>query len=378
MYGSKDFMKSGSANINNDRKEEEKNDDNTTSTESALAQLDKATIVKGKEKNTVRLRRKIKTTAIACAEEGFVEWKGTTHKGGRYEVTTASASQGQSKDHSLHDTLEPPPLPQFGSTRTTYTYLYGHDIKLERIKDSKGRTLLHRVAQNAGTLLTPPANLVNLLNFGLPPLRENNKEYYDHLTAHQLLYLLCDGDMVDNGSGNTGLTYEAMCFHDYSLWFLMIGQEPQDSPDSLVKLYEALKTKVKGWLEYDTNLAYARNKHGAVAMDVASKDIKAVMREVILWHGRYRIADMNKRPEHMSATCFVFRAVDDEEMGKPIALKLMKNKAQFRRELTTRVKGFDQQFVMGVLKTFPEVDSEGNLPPPCLSTFVYSFCTSPI
>ena len=395
MYGSKDFMKSDSEMLNNkkqrnenviisndNREGEAKTDDNTVSVETAstqgLAQGDqkgneKATTVKGKDqqdkdkdKNTFRLRRRIKTTAIACAEEGFVGWQGTIQKG---ELETAS--HGQGKDPALVETLEPPPLPPVGPTHTTYSYVYGHDIRLERLKDSKGRTLLHRVAKNAGTLPTPPGNLVNLLNFGVPPLRdENNKEYYDHLTAHQLLHLLCDGEgMVSRGgsgggsggnssSGNHGLTYEAMCFHDYSLWFVMIGQEPHDSPDSLVKLYEALKTKVKRWLEYDTNLAYARNKHGAIAMDVASKDIKAVMREVILWHGRYRIADMNKRPEHMSATCFVFKAVDDEDMGKPIALKLMKNKAQFKRELSTRVKGFDQQFVMGVLKTYPHVDSE--------------------
>ena len=52
-------------------------------------------------------------------------------------------------------------------------------------------------------------------------------------------------------------------------------------------------------------------------------------------------------------------AVDDKELGKPVrvALKLMKNKAQFRRELSARDKDFAQEYVMDVLKTYPEEGS---------------------
>ena len=41
-----------------------------------------------------------------------------------------------------------------------------------------------------------------------------------------------------------------------------------------------------------------------------------------------------------------------------VALKLMKNKAQFRRELSARDKDFAQEFVMDVLKTVSECLSD--------------------
>ena len=162
--------------------------------------------------------------------------------------------------------------------------------ELEKALDSNGRTLLHRAVSNGGR------NLINLLNFGLPPLRNTaNKEYYDFLDAADLLKLL----------GNDGLTFAALCFHDYSLWFTMIGQERPRHPPSLVALFDVLCAKVKAWVEYNADLAYAHNKHGSTAMEVASKDIKEVMQEVLLWHTRYRITE--QRPEHMSATCYVFK-----------------------------------------------------------------------
>ena len=128
--------------------------------------------------------------------------------------------------------------------------------ELEKALDSQGRTLLHRAVCNGGR------NLVNLLNFGLPPLRNTaNKEYYDLMDAPDLLKLLAD----------TRLTFAALCFHDYSLWFVMIGQERPRHPPSLVALYDTLCFKVKAWVEFSADLAYAHNKHGSTAMEVASK-----------------------------------------------------------------------------------------------------------
>ena len=44
------------------------------------------------------------------------------------------------------------------------------------------------------------------------------------------------------------------------------------------------------------------------------------MQSVLLWHGRYRITE--PRPEHISASCFIFKAVDeqtiDSETQQPI------------------------------------------------------------
>ena len=48
--------------------------------------------------------------------------------------------------------------------------------------------------------------------------------------------------------------------------------------------------------------------------------LKAIMQSVLLWHGRYRITE--PRPEHISATCFIFKAVDeqtiDSETQQPV------------------------------------------------------------
>ena len=85
--------------------------------------------------------------------------------------------------------------------------------------------------------------------------------------------------------------------------------------------------------------------------------MKAIIQSVLLWHGQYRITEL--QPEHISATCFVFKAVDEHtlesETGQPIkvALKLMRMKAQFLRELSARNKGFSHEYVMNVLQTYP-------------------------
>ena len=89
--------------------------------------------------------------------------------------------------------------------------------------------------------------------------------------------------------------------------------------------------------------------------------MKAAMQSVVLWHGRYRITD--PRPEHISATYFLFNAVDeqtiDSETGQPVkvALKLLRLKSHFQREISIRVKEFSPEYVMNVLQTYPEIGS---------------------
>ena len=81
------------------------------------------------------------------------------------------------------------------------------------------------------------------------------------------------------------------------------------------------------------------------------------MQAVLLWHGRYRLIESG--PEHMSTTCFVFKAVDetdiDKETNQPrkVALKLMRRKADFVRELNARRAGFNSQFVIDLYRSHP-------------------------
>ena len=68
---------------------------------------------------------------------------------------------------------------------------------------------------------------------------------------------------------------------------------------------------------------------------------------MLLWHGRYALTE--DRPEHRSATSFVYKAVDEgvkDEFGHPrrVALKLMRCKGQFMREVQSRKKLFSGAF----------------------------------
>ena len=62
-------------------------------------------------------------------------------------------------------------------------------------------------------------------------------------------------------------------------------------------------------------LALALDASGRKAVDVASRPMKGIVQSVLLWHGRYRITDL--RPEHASATCFVYKAVDEVYILRP-------------------------------------------------------------
>ena len=88
---------------------------------------------------------------------------------------------------------------------------------------------------------------------------------------------------------------------------------------------------MKEYVAAHPELARAQDTHGRTAISVASKSNKAAMQSVLLWHGRYALTE--DRPEHASATCFVYKAVDElrkDEFGHPIrvAIKLMRHKEQ--------------------------------------------------
>jgi hypothetical protein len=124
---------------------------------------------------------------------------------------------------------------------------------------------------------------------------------------------------------------------------------PGGTADSLGRrLFADLLERVKHVVTPD--LAYvARDKDGRTAMDVASKPVKHAIQEMLLWHGRYRVTD--PQPEHASATCFVFKAIDDRNKQVRVAAKLMRHKAQYEREFTARDKGFSAEYVMELMET---------------------------
>ena len=140
----------------------------------------------------------------------------------------------------------------------------------------------------------------------------------------------------------------------HALWFRMIQAGNEGN---------VFVTNVANFASAYPRLIEIKDKDGRSVMEVASKPIKEVLRLLILWHGRYQLTET--RPEHQSATCRVFKAVDTlilDERGQPspVALKLMAVKDQFNRELTARLKGqFDDEFVVTVRTSHPQLITTG-------------------
>ena len=73
--------------------------------------------------------------------------------------------------------------------------------------------------------------------------------------------------------------------------------------------------------------------------------------------GRFKIQDGHY--EHSSATCDVVFAVDVLLKQKPVALKIMRDKTQFEREIDSRdlLVGHND-FIVPLLQVFPDVSSK--------------------
>ena len=102
-------------------------------------------------------------------------------------------------------------------------------------------------------------------------------------------------------------------------------------------------------------LGTVKDVNGRVAVDVAATPMRKTMQAILNWHGQYRITD--RRPEHVSPSCYVFKAVDentiDPETSQPlkVALKLVRKKTPFMREMAARNKhSFSGDFVVATLQ----------------------------
>jgi ankyrin repeat protein len=96
--------------------------------------------------------------------------------------------------------------------------------------------------------------------------------------------------------------YDLLTANSNALWFYYIQEE--DLPGTIERVTEYV-------LEYP-NLADVLDDHGRSAVHMACPEAKQVILSTFLWHDRYRIIDA--RPEHTSATCFVFKALDELDL----------------------------------------------------------------
>jgi serine/threonine protein kinase len=141
-------------------------------------------------------------------------------------------------------------------------------------------------------------------------------------------------------------TIKALKANSYFLWFALI------QIDDIV----GIEQRVLNVIQEHLFLAHAIDQFGRVALDMATPANRDVINSVFLWFGRYRVTEL--RPEHQSATCFVFKASDDydrDEAGVPrqVALKLMRKKVHFMREINARNADFSKEFVIHILERYP-------------------------
>lgn len=99
------------------------------------------------------------------------------------------------------------------------------------------------------------------------------------------------------------------------------------------------------------------DEKGRQVVDLATPLYKSVLLEKSLFLGRYELKKGS--PEHVSDQCIVQMAVDHQQLSDPIvALKFMRNKSSFLREVNARRLGqLDVEFVVEVLETY---DSDSN------------------
>ena len=91
----------------------------------------------------------------------------------------------------------------------------------------------------------------------------------------------------------------------------------------------------------------------------AKSRLSKVVREMILFLKQYKI-NQKAPPAHKSKTCMVPLAEDYSDVEAIVlgALKFMRNKDQFERELEVR-KGLDERFVIDVIRSYDSTtDSE--------------------
>lgn len=138
------------------------------------------------------------------------------------------------------------------------------------------------------------------------------------------------------------LTLQLISFNNFDIWTQVV------QVDDVAGIEDIIRTLVTNHPE----LANARDAKGRLVVDIATPAIKFTINSVTLWFGKYRPAA--GKPEHTSATCFVFKAMDESgEEPRSVALKLMRVKAQFKRETEMRKYEFDGDYVMVASESFP-------------------------
>lgn len=112
--------------------------------------------------------------------------------------------------------------------------------------------------------------------------------------------------------------------------------------NGLVRLKDSIK-----------DICYVKDAVGKRAIDCARGDIRVQMMKMLIFYGRYEFDE--GVAAHQSATCIVKLATDmsDSKHTKKVALKIMKNLDQYKREIYVRTTGnFNAHRVLGILHSY--------------------------
>lgn len=241
-------------------------------------------------------------------------------------------------------------------------------------RSNKGSTPLHTAA--SARLLRNVSVFLHYIGKGVDPSIAD-------FSGKSFVELLQDSDQISLFASLDYSVVSVSAFN-YFLWFALIQVEAPPSngipnvdyldrnqfnldPSCVMgktaqERYEMLHHQIEQMVTENPELIDAKDIHGRVAIEIASRPFKHIFQAITLWHGRFRVTE--GRPEHTSATCCVFKAVDEYDMssshGRPrtVALKLMSRKDQFLREYKARRKGFNSDFVVEVLHYYPTLSDE--------------------
>jgi serine/threonine protein kinase len=129
----------------------------------------------------------------------------------------------------------------------------------------------------------------------------------------------------------------------------------------LVQLQEGaiiVEAILKRNLAMAQQLCMAKDSSGRQAINIACTECQQILKQSLYLHGRYEIMSPSK-PEHKSSSSIVHFAYDHGGDGEMVALKLMKHRDQFERELILRQNArLDPKYVMGILTSYDGVEND--------------------
>ena len=189
-------------------------------------------------------------------------------------------------------------------------------------------------------------------------LNDHNKRYYVFIVKDKpmLIYAYQAGwrqfVSLALAKFNPFIEEDSITFASYAeeVWLFIM----KETHDELVGEVTAILDK---YIDRVSLLTSVKDTLGRKAIDMASPKYKEAMLERLFLFQRYEIRD--GVAEHESETCIVRLAIDHKDGGRNVALKFIRNRDDFEREVSFRQKcDFDVEFVVSCLRLYDGDDDD--------------------